>query len=117
MGELVYETFVRTFHHPGEAFFLRLRCAMVRNYRQIERIVRGFSNHRRVQILEVLDRRPDLDLMEIAVTCGIQFRNAYEHVRRLAVAGLVFKQSRGKRVNHTVSPRGRAVLAFLRKLD
>jgi len=90
---------------------------MAKSYRQIERVVRGFSNHRRVQILDVLDKHPELDLMEIAGTCGILFRNASEHVRRLAVAGLVLKRPKGKRVLHALSPRGRSVLAFVRKLE
>ena len=90
---------------------------MAKNYRQIERMVRGFSNHRRVQILDILDKQPELDLMEIAGLCGIQFRNASEHLRRLAVAGLILKRPKGKRVLHALSPRGRAVLAFVRKLE
>ena len=90
---------------------------MGRSYRQTERIVRGFSNHRRIQILHVLDAKPELDVMEIAAACGIRFRNASEHLRRLAIAGLILKQPRGNRVQHALSARGRTALAFTRKLE
>ena len=90
---------------------------MARNFRQIERVVRGFSNHRRIQILYLLESRPELDVMEIADACGIQFRNASEHLRRLTVAGLILKQPKGNRVQHALSPRGRTALAFARKLE
>ena len=90
---------------------------MARSFRQIERVVRGFANHRRIQILHLLESRPELDVMEIADACGVQFRNASEHLRRLAVAGLILKQPKGNRVQHALSPRGRTALAFARKLE
>ena len=89
---------------------------MARSFRQIERVVRGFANHRRIQILYLLESRPELDVMEIADACGIRFRNASEHLRRLTVAGLILKQPKGTRVQHALSPRGRTALAFTRKL-
>jgi DNA-binding transcriptional ArsR family regulator len=85
--------------------------------RYLERVVRGFASHRRIQILQLLSERPELDLMQIARACGIQFRNASEHVRRLAYAGLVIKRSKGRQVLHKVAPRGRQVLTFLRALQ
>lgn len=89
---------------------------MTRNFRQLERIVRGFSNHRRIQILHVLAARPELDLMELADACETRFRNASEHVRRLAIAGLVLKRPKANRVLHALSARGHYVLEFIRGL-
>ena len=89
----------------------------MKNHKYLERVVRGFSNHRRIQILQILDARPDLDLMQVSRACSTQFRNGSEHLRRLATAGLVLKRQKGNRVLHALSPRGRAVLSFLRGLE
>ena len=35
-------------------------------YRKLERIVKGFANHRRLQILELLKRQPELSIQEVA---------------------------------------------------
>ena len=90
---------------------------MKKNYRQLERIVRGFSNHRRIQMMETLQARPDLELGGLAVACGVNLKTASEHARRLALAGLVLKKNKGRNVIHTLAPRGRTVLAFLRTLE
>ena len=89
---------------------------MERSRRQLERVVKGFANHRRIQVLEVLEARPDLDLTTITRVCGINFKTASEHVRRLSIAGLVWKKARGRNVLHAISPRGKSVLRFLSTL-
>ena len=89
---------------------------MSRSFRELERIVRGFSNHRRIQMLEVLAATPDIDLLQLARACGINFRNASEHAGRLVRGGLVSKRTKGRHVLHALSPRGIKILAFLRRL-
>jgi predicted transcriptional regulator len=89
---------------------------MPNEWRRLERIIRGFSNHRRLQMLHLLTASPEQDLSSIASACGINFRTASEHTMRLVRAGLVLKRSKGRRVLHAVSPRGKAVLAFVRSL-
>ena len=36
------------------------------NYRRIERTVKGFSNHRRIQIMDLLFKKPELSVAEIS---------------------------------------------------
>ena len=86
------------------------------NYRVLERLVRGFSNHRRIQILELLQAKPELSVMEISDALRINFKTAADHIRRLTIAGLLKKSSRGVSVCHRLSPRGIKVLKFLRTL-
>ncbi|MEK7062508.1 MAG: winged helix-turn-helix domain-containing protein [Patescibacteria group bacterium] len=88
-----------------------------KNTRQYERIVRGFSNHRRIEIMMLLFREPELSLIEISVELKINFKTASEHTRRLAIAGLVLKRNDANAVRHTLSPRGKIVLKFLRTLE
>lgn len=85
--------------------------------RQLERIVKGFSNHRRIQILTLLSVFPELSVGEIAQRLKINLKTASEHIRRLAISGLVLKRNQGKNVRHKLSDRGVVILAFLRTLE
>ena len=90
---------------------------MAKAFRQLERLVRGFANHRRIEVMDLLEAEGELDLREIAQRCAINYKTASEHLRRLAVAGLVTKRAKGTHVLHLLSPRGKKVLVFLRTLD
>jgi predicted transcriptional regulator len=86
-------------------------------YRRLERIVKGFANHRRIQILELIEKEPELSVLEIAEKLNLNFKTASEHIRRLAIAGLLLKRSAGLNVRHKVSDRGLTILKFLRILE
>ena len=88
-----------------------------KSYRQLERIVKGFANHRRIQILELLEKEPELSVIEIAEKLEINFKTASEHIRRLAIAGLAFKKSDGINIRHKLTKRGEHILKFLRILE
>jgi DNA-binding transcriptional ArsR family regulator len=90
---------------------------MAKNFKQLERIVRGFSNHRRIQIMNLLDSQPDADLTDIARLTGSNFKTISEHARRLTIAGLVTKRAKGQHVQHALTERGRNILVFLRTLE
>ena len=85
--------------------------------RELERIVKGFANHRRLDIMELLMKTPELSVMEISDTLKINFKTGSEHIRRLAIAGLVLKRSEDKNVRHKLSDRGKVILTFLRTLE
>lgn len=91
--------------------------AMKGNYHNLERIVKGFANHRRLRILELLQREPELSVVEIARVINTDLKNASEHIRRMAIAGLVLKRSSGKYVRHRLTPLAAAILKFLRQLS
>ena len=88
-----------------------------RNYRKLERIVKGFANHRRIQILELLEKNPELSVLEIAEELNINFKTASEHIRRLAISGLIMKRSDGTNIRHRLTERGLNILKFLRTLE
>lgn len=83
----------------------------------MEKIVKGFSNHRRIEILTLLDTKPELSLVNISEELKINFRTASDHLRRLAIAGLILKRNEGNFVRHALSPLGKSVLKFLRTLE
>ena len=86
------------------------------NFHSLERSVRAFSNHRRIQILDLLQREPELSVEEIATTLRINAKTASEHIRRLAIGGLVLKRNAGAAVRHKLTTRARLTLKFLRTL-
>ena len=88
-----------------------------KNYRTLERLVRGFSNHRRIQILEVLQKEPEQSVDDIAKLLGINYKTAADHLRRLAIAGLVLKKSDSVSIRHKITDRAEYVLKFLRTLE
>ena len=85
--------------------------------RQLERIVKGFANHRRIEILKLLEEEPELSVSEIALKLKINFKTASEHIRRLAIAGLVLKRYQGNNVRHALTDQAKSILKFLRILE
>jgi len=85
--------------------------------KRLERIVRGFSNHRRIEILELLAAQPELCVGQISEKLQIEIRTASEHLRRLAIAGLLIKRYSGREVRHALTDRGRRIFRFLITLD
>ena len=88
-----------------------------KSFRQLERIVRGFSNHRRIEILDLLKKTPELSVVEISGRLKINFKTASEHLRRLAISGLILKRNDNQNVRHKVSERGKQALEFLKDLE
>lgn len=87
------------------------------NYRALERIVKGFANHRRLEILHLLARKPELSVEDISDELKIGYENASDHIRKLAVAGLVLKRNEGNTVRHKITPRAESILVFCKKLQ
>jgi DNA-binding transcriptional ArsR family regulator len=91
--------------------------AGVKNHRALERIIKGFGNHRRIQILELLGRQPELSVEDVAEKLSIGYQNASDHLRKLAIAGLVAKRNDGPSVRHKLTRRGEIVLVFCKTLE
>lgn len=85
--------------------------------KQLERVVKGFANHRRIEILSLLEKTPELSVLEIADILRINFKTASEHIRRLAIPGLVMKRNDANAVRHALTPLGKSILKFLRTLE
>jgi Mn-dependent DtxR family transcriptional regulator len=86
------------------------------DYKHLEKIVKGFSNHRRIQTLEYLETRP-ASLSEISAALKVNLKTIAEHTRRLDSAGLIAKKYKGREVVHKISQLGNDILTFLRKLE
>ncbi|MEK7109562.1 MAG: winged helix-turn-helix domain-containing protein [Patescibacteria group bacterium] len=85
--------------------------------RQMERHLKGIANHRRIQILMLIAAHGGLTLDDIVKTVDANEKTVGEHTRRLAQAGLVNKNYRGKFVEHTLSPYGKLFVKFLKSFQ
>ena len=83
----------------------------------MERVVKGFANHRRLEILDLLKRVPELSVDEISGRLKIGYENASDHIRKLAIAGLVMKRQEGRDVRHKLTLRAQHVLTFCKTFE
>jgi len=81
-------------------------------YKKIERIVKGFANHRRIQVLELLSKTPNLSVDDISQHLNVGFFTISDHIRKLADAGLVEKRYKSRFVLHNLTSRGKSILSF-----
>jgi len=88
-----------------------------KSYYELERIMKGVANHRRIEILEILGKRPEMSVAELADKLKLNFKTASEHIRRLAISGLLMKRSDGHNIRHKLTKRGELILKFLRILE
>ncbi|MFA5173083.1 MAG: winged helix-turn-helix domain-containing protein [Candidatus Paceibacterota bacterium] len=87
------------------------------NFNKLERIAKGFANHRRIEIMFLLESTPELSVFEIADKLKINFKTASEHIKRLTIAGLIIKRYEGNNVRHKLTEKGKSILKFLRILE
>ncbi|OGI61252.1 hypothetical protein A2814_00600 [Candidatus Nomurabacteria bacterium RIFCSPHIGHO2_01_FULL_38_19] len=90
---------------------------MKRTNRELERIVKGFANHKRIQILELLGKTPELSVMEVAYKIKSDPKNVSAHINKMAIAGLVMKRHDINLVRHKLTRRGKAILQFVRIIE
>jgi DNA-binding transcriptional ArsR family regulator len=90
---------------------------MRKTNRELERIVKGFANHRRLQILELLHKEPELSVQEISEELKSEMKNISAHITKMSVSGLLMKRSDSKSVRHRLTKRGIIILKFVRMLE
>ena len=90
---------------------------MAIDYRNLERIIKGFANHNRLKIMELLEREPELSVADMSEKLSIGYENTSDHIRKLAIAGLVIKRNDGPNVRHKLTPRAFTILVFCKRLQ
>jgi len=81
--------------------------------KQMERHFKGVANHRRISILLLVAKNPNITLELISENLGCNLKTISEHTRRLVQAGLLNKEYRGRKVEHKVSPYGKLFCSFI----
>ena len=86
-------------------------------YRRLERVIKGFANHRRLQILDLLKQNPGLSVEQISERLRIGYVNTSDHLRKMAIAGLLYKYNEGNMVRHRLTARSETISVFCKKLE
>ncbi|OGH03009.1 MAG: hypothetical protein A2798_01095 [Candidatus Levybacteria bacterium RIFCSPHIGHO2_01_FULL_37_17] len=82
--------------------------------KQMERHLKGISNHYRIEILLLIDNNKDIALDGIILKLKANEKTIGEHTRRLYAAGLINKKYQGNFVLHSLSPYGKKFVNFLK---
>ncbi|MEK6824070.1 MAG: helix-turn-helix domain-containing protein [Nanoarchaeota archaeon] len=90
---------------------------MKKTNRELERIIKGFANHRRLQVLQLLHEEPELSVQEISTELKSEMKNISAHITKMAVSGLLIKRSDSKSIRHKLTRRGNIILKFVRMLE
>ncbi|HEY9582872.1 MAG TPA: ArsR family transcriptional regulator [Candidatus Paceibacterota bacterium] len=90
---------------------------MITNHHSLERVIKGFANHNRLKILELLEKEKELSVADISDKLKIGYVNTSDHIRKMAIAGLLMKRSDGPYVRHKLTSRADSILAFCKKLQ
>ena len=86
------------------------------SYRGLERVIKGFANYRRLQMLFLISEKPNLSIDEIAARMKLGYMNTSDHLRRMLLAGLLIKKNEGVTAHYQLSQRGIDILVFCKKL-
>ncbi len=81
--------------------------------KQLERHFKGVANHRRIEILVLVNKDPGITLEQIAEELNCNIKTISEHTRRLVQAGLLNKNYKGRVVEHSLSPYGKKFYDFI----
>ena len=85
--------------------------------RKLERHFKGVANHRRIQILLLVAQKPGITLIDIAEEVHANMKTIAEHVRCLALAGLLEKNHAANTVEHKLTPYGKKFHAFIKEFS
>jgi hypothetical protein len=85
--------------------------------KQMERHLKGISNHYRISILLYIAAHEGTTLEGIIEALHGNPKTIGEHARRLANAGLLSKKYSAKFVEHSLSPYGKVFADFLRTIQ
>ncbi len=89
----------------------------IKTAKQMERHVKGISNHHRIAILLFIAGNDGVTFENIVDALRANEKTIGEHTRRLHNAGLISKKYHGKFVEHSLSPYGRTFVRFLKSFQ
>lgn len=92
-----------------------MRTRKVKSARKLERHFKGVANHRRIEILLLIGRRPGIILEDIQEVFDGNQKTFSEHTKRLVAAGLVEKSYVGRTVEHRLTPYGEIFADFVKR--
>jgi len=85
----------------------------IKTSRQLERHFKGIANHRRIDILLLINEESGITLDGICEVLDCNIKTISGHTAKLVQAGLVNKRYMNKSVAHSLSPYGQTILKFI----
>jgi predicted transcriptional regulator len=85
----------------------------VKTSKQLERHFKGIANHRRIDILYLLNKSENLSLENVSACLGCNIKTISQHTLRLVNAGLIEKKYFGREVRHKLSPYGKKMIKLM----
>lgn len=82
--------------------------------KKMEKVMKGSANHWRIAILFLLEKEPELTVMEVSETLGGSFVTIASHLQKMESSGLIYKNQRSTMVEHVLTPTGKEILKLLR---
>jgi DNA-binding MarR family transcriptional regulator len=86
----------------------------IKSPRQMERHLKGVANHRRIEILFLIESSKGITVEDVAERLDCNFKTISVHIQRLVQSGLVRKNYKGRTVQHELSPYGKDIYKLLR---
>ena len=82
--------------------------------KQLERYFKGAANHRRIDILLIVEENDGINVNGITEKLSANFKTISQHTRSLVNAGLLNKKYNSQQVAHSLSPYGKSFLNFMK---
>jgi len=86
----------------------------LKKFNQIEYIVKGFANKRRIEILFLLKENSELSVSEISEIIKLNYKNTSAHLLKMMATGLVMKRNLNNEVRHALTTKGKNIVKFLK---
>ena len=83
----------------------------------VEKIIKGFANKHRLDIISLLEKRPGLSIDNISELLHMEYKNTSAHLYKLSIGGIIDKKYRGATVFHSLTDRGKSILQFVRIIE
>lgn len=87
---------------------------MLKTAKQLERYFKGVANHRRIDILLLVEKNDGISVEGMADKLKANLKTISQHTHSLVRAGLLNKRYTGRQVAHSLSPYGKAFIRFIR---
>ena len=81
-------------------------------YKKLEKTFKGIANHRRVEILFLLQKNPGLSVDQIAEQTQVSFATIASHLQKLNHSGLINKNYIGRTVVHHITKRAKDIMTL-----
>lgn len=87
-----------------------------KKYQELESVLKGIANRRRIELMEFIAKKPELSGEEIAERLDYNYQTCSDHLRKLVKSDLVGTYREGNRTLHVLTETGESLLAFINKL-